>query len=30
MGCFWIFIAGLGLSEDFVDTDGTIQNYNWI
>jgi hypothetical protein len=30
MGCFWIFIADLSLSEDFVASDGTIENYNWV
>ena len=30
MGCFWIFIADLSLSENFVATDGSLQNYNWV
>ena len=30
MGCFWLYVGYISISEDFVAIDGTIQNYNWI
>lgn len=30
LGCFFIYTASLTSEEQFVDSDGNLENYNWI